>query len=516
MHIRSKNIIISLLLAISIFFIWATVRYDRIALSNLAHSFDQLSRSSLKVSPLTRFQPQFSSVEGVNELCKRGLMVPPPLSYSEWLHRKNFTRAYIRPNMVSSDAKFSPLETIKQPVLPDFMALDRGLTAPPEDKGESALTCPPVIDVDVAADSEVDDTAAILFGLATDVDRLRRLLPSLLFSYGSSKANMLVLIPEGTKDIDIHETYFRNRGLNLTLKTSPLEFTARYFGLVEAFTEHIENNLPNVKWVSFVDDDTFFPSLATIGKRLATIDATKRHYIGSLSEADIQVKEFGPIAFGGAGVFVSKPLLETMHTVYQKCQDLGTQPGDQKVAHCIKKFGNTDLTLWDSLYQMDIRGEPDGLFESGRRFDSLHHWQSWYNKDVVKMSTIAAVAGRNSVLRRWRFDERITGKGQRTFWVLTNGYSIVKYTIDASANAESVGFDKVEKTWDGDDKVFEKRLGPLRPKDQPGVKKERWMLAEATVIGHNVHQLYSRELDETHSMIELIWLGTPDGSGPFD
>ncbi|EEQ27696.1 hypothetical protein McanMca71_000203 [Microsporum canis] len=514
MPIRPRITIVSLVLAIPVLFLWATIRYDRIALSKLAHSLDQLSRSNVNVPPLTRFQSQFPSVEAVDGLCKRGLMLPPPLSYSEWLHRKSFTRAYIRPNMVSSDVKFASMEMIRQPVLPDFMALDRGLTAPPGDKGGDALTCPPVVEVDVAADSGAEDTEYMLFGLATDVDRLRRFLPSLLFSYGSSKAHLLVLVPEGTANINTHETYFRNRGLNLTLKTSPLDFTARYFGLVEAFTEHIDKTLPNIKWVSFVDDDTFFPSLATIGKRLATIDATKRHYIGSLSEASIQVNEFGPIAFGGAGVFVSKPLLETMHTVYQKCQDLGIQPGDQKVAHCIKKFGNTDLTLWDSLYQMDMRGEPDGMFESGRQFDSLHHWQSWYNKDVIKMSTVAAAAGRNSVLRRWRFDERITGKGQRTFWVLTNGYSMIKYTIDASANAESVGFDRVEKTWDGDDKVFEKRLGPLRPKDQPGVKKERWMLTESTVIGDNVHQLYSREFDETHSVIELIWLGTPGASEP--
>ncbi|KAK2841566.1 hypothetical protein FQN49_006134 [Arthroderma sp. PD_2] len=510
MHLRPRYTIISLVMLTMVILLYLTPRYDRTTLSNIANSFDQLSHSNLNLPPLTRFRTQYPTVEAVDGLCKRGLMPPPPLSYSEWLHHKNFTRAYIRPKLVSPDTKFPSMETIRQPVLPDFMALDRGLTAPPGDKGENALTCPPVVEVDVAADSGIEDTGYMLFGLATDVDRLRRFLPSLLFSYGASNANLLVLVPQGTTNINLHETYFRNRGLNLTLKTSPLDFTARYFNLVEAFTEHIGNHLPDTKWVSFVDDDTFFPSLATIGKRLATIDATKRHYIGSLSESNIQVKEFGPIAFGGAGVFVSKPLLETMHTVYQKCQDLGNQPGDQKVAHCIKKFGNTDLTLWDSLYQMDIRGEADGIFESGRQLDSLHHWQSWYKKDVVKMSTVAATAGRHSVLRRWRFDERITGKGQRTFWVLTNGYSMIKYTIDASENAESVRFDKVEKTWEGDDKVFEKRLGPLRPKDQSGVKKERWMLTDSTVIGNNVHQLYSRELDETHSVIELIWLGTPD------
>ena len=287
---------------------------------------------------------------------------------------------------------------------------------------------------------------------------------------------------------------------------------------MEAFTKHIKEKRPHTAWVSFIDDDTFFTSLANIAEQLKAYDPSEKHYIGALSEASWQVDTFGHIAFGGAGVFVSKPLLEVLMEHYEECQSWGEQPGDQKVGQCVEKFGDTPLTLWPTLYQMDITGAPDGVYESGRHIDSLHHWGSWYTKDVVKMSTVAAAAGRRSVLRRWVFDQdeiesNNTGGSLRTFWILTNGYSIVKYTYDENTPDDAINFDHTEKTWEEDINGYEVRLGPLRPKDQEGVTKERWLLKEAVIIGDNVHQIYSREESYGHSVIELVWLGPKGGGG---
>lgn len=442
--------------------------------------------------------------------------VVAPLPFTEWLPRKNYTRAYFRPHFVSSDAEFTSLEDIRSPVLPPFTQLDRGTPIMPKINDPSA-PCPKVIDVDVAADTDIEETSKYLFGLATTVDRLEHMLPALLYSYGNTKASLLVLVPESDDNLALQETYFRNRGLDVTLKASPLEFTARYFGMVEAFAEHIRNERPQTEWVGFMDDDTFFLSLPTLVSELKMFDASKKHYIGSLSEASWQVDTFGHIAFGGAGVFVSKPLLDVLETYYDECQSWGEQPGDQKLGQCIQRFGDTPLTSWPSLYQMDMKGDVDGLYESGRRIESLHHWNSWYTKDVVKMSTVAAAAGRQSVLRRWVFDQEeivnpITGRSFRSFWVLTNGYSLVKYTYDEATPNDVINFDQVEKTWDEDPRGYEDRLGTLRPKEQEGVFKDRWLLREAYVIGDNVHQLYVREEAEGRSIIELVWLG-PEGGG---
>ncbi|EEH06320.1 conserved hypothetical protein [Histoplasma capsulatum G186AR] len=556
--VRLKALTPVIAIALIAFFFWAVDRYDRAALTRFTHPLDRLSPSSLrgqghgsdssngkgkgknKNSDNTGpAQLNFQNLRKPNtphQLCASARhpnpphSPPPSLTFSEWLIGKNYTRAYFRPRHVSPDTTFSSMETIDHPVLQPFRPLGRGMRVqlsppvdprdPDSDSDSDPWPCPHVVDVDVAADHAIDETSNLLFGLATTVDRLRRLLPALLYSYGRSKASLLVLVPGDTKDIEEHEAYFRNAGLDITLQKSPLPFTARYFGLVEGFTDFIKTTRPNTTWVSFVDDDTFFLSLASIAKQLSTFNASERVYIGALSEASWQVDTFGQIGFGGAGVFVSVPLLERLHGAYDTCQSWGEQPGDQKLAQCIDKFGDTPLTLWDTLYQMDMKGAVDGVYESGRQIHSLHHWGSWYKKDVVKMSTVAAAAGRQSVLRRFRFDEfttldSATGASMRSFWVLTNGYSLVRYTMDARLPSHAVNFNHTEKTWDEDQRGYEKRLGPLRPKDQPGIRKERWMLADSVVVGDNVHQTYVNDADGVHSVIELVWLGPAGGGGAF-
>jgi hypothetical protein len=512
-----------------IFFVVALHRYDRDAFTRLgagvgaAYSSSSLSSTSTSSSSSSA-SPSKNDPAPPRPSCEFDPLTPPPLPFNEWVQRRNFTRAYFRPHHVDPGTEFRSLEDIEKPVLPPFRSLERGGFILEDQDAAADLPCPNVIDVDVAADYDVAETAKLLFGLATTADRLDRLLPSLLYSYGSSRAGILVLVPESDDDLELQEAYFRARGLDITLQASPLEFTARYFGLVEAFSDHIATHRPHTEWVAFIDDDTFFPSLATVAHQLRSFDPSHAHYIGAHSEAIWQVETFGHIAFGGAGVFVSKPLLDILMESYEECQSWGEQPGDQKLGQCIERFGDTPLTLWPSLYQMDVTGEPDGVYESGRRIDSLHHWGSWYSKDVVKMSTVAAAAGRKSVLRRWVFDQDefdvdpdedagTAGGTVRTFWVLTNGYSIVKYTYDPDTPDEAINFDHTEKTWEEDAWGYEHRLGPLRPKEQDGITKERWLLKEAFVLGDNVHQLYTLEQENTHSVIEIVWLGPKGGGG---
>lgn len=492
------------------FFFWCMQRFDHAALLRFKQPVDRVTTPQTGSSQIQLESP-------APKTCEIDPIIQPPFAFPEWLQRKNWTRAYFRPRHLSPKAEFRTLEDIDVPVLPPTKVLERGMIIS-DDNEDDEMLCPPVVDVDVAADDGVEESAKILLGLATTADRLDRLLPSLLYSYGNTQAGLVVIVPESDDDLDKQETYFRNRGLDVTLVASPLDFTARYFGMVQAFADHIRTTRPHTTWVGFMDDDTFFLSLPTIAEELKLFDVNKKHYIGALSEASWQVDTFGHIAFGGAGVFVSKPLLDVLETFYDECQSWGEQPGDQKLGQCIQRYGNTPLTLWPSLYQMDMKGDVDGVYESGRKIESLHHWNSWYNKDVVKMTTVAAAAGRRSILRRWVFDQEehinnSTGKTTRTFWVFTNGYSLVKYTYDENTPDDAINFDHTEKTWEEDPRGYEARLGPLRPRDQDGVTKDRWLLRDAFVVGNNVHQWYVREEDEGHSVVEIVWLGPKGGGG---
>ncbi|WEW56737.1 hypothetical protein PRK78_002187 [Emydomyces testavorans] len=500
-RMRIRLLIPVIATAIATFFFWDVDRYEHAVLSEIDYPVN-------RVAPVDLVYPTNISHKTPDALCHINNSIVPAVPLGEWLIRKNYTRAYLRPNFYPADMKFNSMETIEGNVLSPFRPLNQGLKGFNESE---PWPCPSIVDINVAADIRIDNTSQLLFGLATTVERLDSLLPSLLYSYGDTKATLLVLVPDNRNDLGDQEAYFRNQGLDLRLRPSPLEFNPRYFSLVEAFTNFINSERPDTKWVSFVDDDTFFPSLARIADKLAALDASKNHYIGALSEANGQVKTFGRMAFGGAGVFISKGLLDTLQPVYQKCQRFSERHGDQKLAKCVKKFGKAKLTVWESLYQMDMKGDPDGVFESGREINSLHHWNTWYKKDVAKMSAVAVAAGRHSVLRRWRFDEigalDHSGVGKRTFWVLTNGYSLVRYKMDAKVPPNAINFDRTEMTWEGDPRGFKKRLGPLRPKNQPGVQKDRWLLSDAVVVGNNVHQTYVRKEPEGHSVIELVWLG---------
>ncbi|KZZ96394.1 hypothetical protein AAP_01167 [Ascosphaera apis ARSEF 7405] len=508
MPIRFKTPFIAVAIILLFSFFWGLNKYDHAAVSRITGTakgpttYEQTTPSAASETPIE------TAVPGVIEQCDAPDVGAPVLNVKDWIVPKEFTRAFIQPHWVDTDAKFSNLEDVSTKVLNDFQPLGSTTNS---SRFTSQQPCPNVIDIRVAKDLAVAGSENLLFGAATTVDRLDRMLPYLLYSFGHTKAHLLVLLPGDTHDIAKHEARYRARGLNVTLRGSPLAFTARYFGLVEAFIDFIKTTGNDIKWASFIDDDTFFPSLNHIVQKLNKLNHKDRWYIGTHSEASWQVNTFGGIGFGGGGVFISRAVLDALIFHYNECQSWGDQPGDQKVAQCIFKFTNTQLTKWDTLWQMDMTGTVDGFFESGRTIDSLHHWSSWYHKDVVNIYSVSPHSGRRGVLRRWKFDEDVktdpsTNQARRSFWVMTNGYSIVKYSMDANLPAESVDFNKVEKTWNEDPKGYEARLGPFRARDQEGIKKERYLMTDTFMIGSNIHQMYTRDKDSERSMIEIVWL----------
>lgn len=427
-----------------------------------------------------------------------------PNVFKSWVTRKNYTRAFLRPRYIS-DIKLPSLQVINGTIFPDFQTIDgiHNWGKRPRDKTLSPK-CPPVVEVDLPADLSVTDTRKILFGVATTIERLKRMTTSILSYLGQTNASMLVMVPP-TSDLEGEQTWFRSRGLDVTLKSSDGSWTYRYFCLIRALSDHIKAERQDTTWVSFVDDDTFFPSLQVISNRLSQYNENEKHYIGALSEAQWLRQTFGNIGFGGAGVFLSKVLLDEINQHYNECQDLGDLPGDQKLARCIFQYAHTELTVWQELHQFDITGEPDGIFESGRELQSLHHWASWFHRDITKIFAVSVAAGQQSAPKRWKFNER-EEDGKKTYWILNNGYSIIEYIIEK--DAKEIDFNAIERTWDWPTEGFTEGLGPLRAKDQEGVEKRRWMLDEVVISDGNVHQFYHRDTATDASVIELVWLGT--------
>ncbi|KAI0146830.1 glycosyltransferase family 31 protein [Xylariaceae sp. FL1272] len=342
------------------------------------------------------------------------------------------------------------------------------------------------------------DFSHIIFGVATDTDRLRQSRDSFAFWLSHTGAQLITVITDGGRrnpqDMRDLEEEFASIGINATF-FEPIDegFTAsqNHFAIL---LDMIEYSTADTTWFALLDDDTFFPSLYPLSEALATLDHTKDTYVGALSEDFAAVKAFGFMAFGGAGIYLSASLARKLGDHVLDCIYDGTSlEGDVLIRDCVYKNSKAKLTALSGLYQQDMRGDVSGFFESGLRPLNLHHWKTWYKEPVVDMAAAAKFCG-ECFLQRWTF-------GHDT--VLANGFSIAIY----QDGLDTVDLDLLEGTWwSGADSDYDFSIGPLR-KPLSSRKKKSYKLKTATVTGSELRQFYVwRDLTDTRDeVVELIW-----------
>lgn len=259
---------------------------------------------------------------------------------------------------------------------------------------------------------------------------------------------------------------------------------------------------PETRWLGVLDDDTFFPALHPLDLALRQHDHTRPRWLGAIADNWISMKVWGYMAFGGAGTFLSVPLAKRLDPHLEACIRETTVPsGDGMLKDCVYAHSTTKLTIVEGLYQHDIRGDPAGFFESGRKALSIHHWKSWYSAPVDRMAAVAEVCG-DCFLQRWRF-------GRDT--LLANGYSISVYRD----GVDRLDLDRVEGTFDDPDDKFDFVYAPFRPRLNDEEKKSYRLVGVdgGTDKGDRFHQVYvhraprdgakgTKTVDE---VVELIW-----------
>jgi hypothetical protein len=354
----------------------------------------------------------------------------------------------------------------------------------------SPKICSPAVTIQAPLPVAPPNASHILFGVATTLGRLDESLPAFAHWAAGTDARIYALVDvEVGSEIKRVQQRAKDLDVRLTIIQSDDERLDQYFSLLRVLLKHRD---ASTKWAVLIDDDTFFPSMRNLVDRLATYDASKPQYIGALTEDLAQLFSWGYIAYGGAGIFLSIPLLEQLDKVYDDCNSIKTT-GDRRVAMCIYDHTTTKLT-WDrDLYQLDLFGDASGFYESGRPLPlSVHHWKSWFQADMVGLGQVAAVCGDACLLHRWRLKDN---------WFLVNGFSMIKYS-----STENV--DLMEKTWEdskyrgGDGHAFS--LGPFRQKDE---EKISFRLQNATRQGESVRQIYIHDLGDGKppEVLEVVW-----------
>ena len=446
----------------------------------------------------------------------------PPCRFStsaatlrEDLKVKEYSRAVIRPSLVHTQQP--SLTYVNGSILSPFQPLEPGFRAGalPSENDCSNI---PIAEVEAEYDPSESFTKGLLLGMTTPLKRLDMRLDEISYYLLTSRASLLVVVP-GDVDTAKEQKRYRDWGLDITLVASKVEpFQLRYFSMIRELNLHISSSRPETEWVATVDDDTFFPQLAHLGARLATLDPTEYHWVGTISESSLNVKNFGYFSYGGSGVFLSRPLLERLDASYDQCTgpDLG-QPsfgGDHRITKCIRRLvPDVELEVWKELRQWDLRGRPAGMFESGKPIWTFHHWgeTGWFDKDVLSMCGTANIAGQSSILRRFMLN-RTGGYNEseaRSYYILTNGFSIVKY--DLEPGVPDINFDETEYTWADNPVDYEEFVGPFRQEHVEGITKKRWLLDSVIRSGNNIHQKYKYEGERKgggeNNIIEIIWLG---------
>ena len=445
-------------------------------------------------------------------------LIRPFKSYEE--NRVKYSRWDIA---VVRSEKFSGWSQNLNVPLPDSEAnpleLDLSKTNPAvQYKPLQPASCKPI--VIEAPPVEKVDASHIYVGFATTIERLYDDLPAFEHWAANNNLHMFGLLEEVIVEEDLGdgngtqlfaldrspeirqlEERAKEMGIHLTLQTSSAEYTDRYFGVIKMMWENRDIDT-KTEWAVVIDDDTFFPSMGNIVRRLRhAYDSSEKWYIGAPSESFEQLKGNMWMAFGGAGIFMSMPLIEEMMPAFDEC-DQWHGPGDQKIAQCVYWHTQTKLTWDKGLFQLDINNDPSGFFESGRPLPlSVHHWKSNFQVDMVTLSKVAAICGDNCLLNRWQV-------GDSREWFFTNGFSLVKYSSPLSDE----DMRRMEFTWEEDfwkpmdDYSF--TLAPLREMDW---EKLSFQLQDAVIEdgGRRVRQVYVHQpdfFDDGLTQIrEVVW-----------
>ncbi|KAL2853840.1 hypothetical protein BJY01DRAFT_206516 [Aspergillus pseudoustus] len=232
--------------------------------------------------------------------------------------------------------------------------------------------------------------------------------------------------------------------------------------------------------------------------RLASAyDSSIPQYVGAMTEDLARISGTGYMAYGGAGIFLSLPLLSDLQRVFETCHAF-KERGDRMLASCIYAHTNTKFTWERGLCQLDLRGDASGFFESGRPLPlSVHHWSSWFQADMVALGKVASICGDECLLRRFHLSKD---------WFLVNGYSVIQDTTLWNNPRP------MEQTWEKSkykgsvSDPFAFSLGPLRRVDADKVS----MRLRGVVVDdkmNKVRQMYVLNgTDEAPPrVLEVVW-----------
>ncbi|PSR85778.1 hypothetical protein BD289DRAFT_433369 [Coniella lustricola] len=381
---------------------------------------------------------------------------------------------------------------------PDFNATDL----------ESPLPGIPIasIAVEVPTKKKPASAAKLLFGLATSLESIPTSL--LGFQHWASRTDARFVVvhePQNTtlrpgepSQQNVTEMFQEADIKHITLVGRPGGPSERFASLLIELYDRLE---PQTEWAVLIDEETFFFDLEAVQHMLAKYDSSQPWYVGALSDNKWEVNHGGLYAVGGAGIFISRPLLEALRPFADTCYsntDTGVS-GDILVGECIHQHTTTKLSLEHGLHQLDLHGDATGFYEAARKQPlSVHNWKTWHNFDMPAVASVAKVCGPSCVLQNFRFQDG---------WQLSNGFSIVRHGY-SETDLLAQHPEAMEHTWKTTERDIEDSwrysLAPLKHRDE---EKVQFLMEKSVVEKDGGVTMYyvRRENGIGKALIRLFW-----------
>ncbi|GAA5971806.1 hypothetical protein JCM3765_003504 [Sporobolomyces pararoseus] len=324
---------------------------------------------------------------------------------------------------------------------------------------------------------EVSSLDRFMFGSVTTTKRathMTKLWTNWMIPRGDqdqSQPACLILLSKEEKreDIEELEIVLKNRGLPCVLKQSNHErYEVRVMSMIKEMKDYSDTLDRSFDWFVFGDDDTFWVDYRATLRMLSKYDPRKEWFVGAASESQEALGMFGRMAFGGAGVFASTPLLNSMANRWPECYDQfkNVFGGDEMLTRCAalaKGVEKDEVTVKEpGLHQFDIPGDTTGPMQYGWPVLSLHHYLGggWVHlfgygtnrtdfEQIQILQRVAPFLGGDNLFKRYVF-----GNGK---WLLVNGYSITYF----EEPLKKEDLKSMEHTWYVD--------YPLILEDRPGI-----------------------------------------------
>ncbi|KAI9603941.1 hypothetical protein H4Q26_003550 [Puccinia striiformis f. sp. tritici PST-130] len=347
----------------------------------------------------------------------------------------------------------------------------------------------------IKLESHAPSPSDLIFGMATTAHRasvLSELWPAWLGATddGGETPLAVVVLPqeehEGGSNSAAHNLSqkLRNeRGLdNVLLTTSWLgesaRYELRYFGMLRDMDDAAQQAEREPLWYIVGDDDTLWTDERMLRRELSNYDPTKSWLLGSSSEGISQIQQFGNMAFGGAGIIISRGLCQEMLKILADCveQTKNVFGGDEMYSICAAraaghgKTKETVVTQLTSLHQLDLPGDGTGF--SNPAFPFFHsiicgmdglmlsvtreHQTSFDRSDnalnhLLLLQQAAQILGGDNFMRRGVYNDGLE--------LVTLGYTVTRF--DVALKIEDMK--TIEKTWSGDSEY------PLRFPTRPRI-----------------------------------------------